>query len=272
MTLTHAEQLAGMTEEVNYFAELNKIDVSKYAEKKGKFTYLSWTFAIQTLKKHHPEATWEIERDEKGQPFFKTEFGVFVEVSVTVNGITHSQIHPVLDNSNRPIEKPNAFQINTSIQRCLVKAIALHGLGLYIYAGEDLPELDEGPATSSAPTSPPAPQPNAREAARAKAQAKTAAERAAATAAASAPNDDLPTGGSTAPTSTEQGAVVEPINDGQIKAIGNMLKMLSRKKPELNGDEFLSTILTKYGKANLEDLSFDEAKEVVTTINAEMRA
>ena len=62
-----------------------------------------------------------------------------MEVAVTVDGITLSQIHPVLDNNNKPIQKPNAFQINTSLQRCLVKAIALHGLGLYIYQGEDLP-------------------------------------------------------------------------------------------------------------------------------------
>lgn len=59
---------------------------------------------------------------------------------VTVEGVRLSQIHPVLDARNKPIEIPNAFNINTSIQRCLVKAIALHGLGLYIYAGEDLPE------------------------------------------------------------------------------------------------------------------------------------
>lgn len=286
MTTTHAERLAGITEEVNYFAELNKIDVSKYVEKKGKFSYLSWTYAIQTLKKHHPDATWDIERDEKGQPFFKTEFGVFVEVSVTVNGITHSQIHPVLDNNNRPIEKPNAFQINTSIQRCLVKAIALHGLGLYIYAGEDLPELDEGPATSdSAPATKAAATPavpNARDAARAKAAAKLAEKQAAEAAAAATRVDDLPTGNpaaSTPPhgqdsvikTPAETSEVVEPINAGQIKAIGNMLTLLKRKQPTLNEEEFLSTVFAQYGKTQVEELTFDEAREAVMTINAEMR-
>src|SRR5580765_2686966 len=73
-------------------------------------------------------------------PFLKTDCGYFVEVEVTVEGVRLSQIHPVLDARNKPIEMPSAFDINTSIQRCLVKAIALHGLGLYIYAGEDLPE------------------------------------------------------------------------------------------------------------------------------------
>ncbi len=72
-----------------------------------------------------------------------------VKVAVTVQGITLSQIHPVLDARNRPILAPNAFDINTSIQRCLVKAIALHGLGLYIYAGEDLPHASTEAANDS---------------------------------------------------------------------------------------------------------------------------
>jgi hypothetical protein len=125
----------------NYYTELSKIDVSEHTEKKGKFSYLSWAWAVDQLRKTHPEATWEVIRFN-GMPFMKTECGYFVEVAVTVNGITLSQIHPVLNNQNKPIAQPNAFEINTSIQRCLVKAIALHGLGLYIYAGEDLPIED----------------------------------------------------------------------------------------------------------------------------------
>lgn len=122
----------------NYFVELSKINVSEHMEKKGRFNYLSWVFAVSELRKKHPDATWKTIRFD-GMPFMKTELGYFVEVAVTVNGIELSQIHPVLDNRNKPIEKPSPFDINTSIQRCLVKAIALHGLGLYIYAGEDLP-------------------------------------------------------------------------------------------------------------------------------------
>jgi hypothetical protein len=122
----------------NYFTELSKIDVSEHIEKKGRFSYLSWAWAVDQLRKKHPDATWEVMRFN-GMPFMQTECGYFVEVAVTVNGITLSQIHPVLNNQNKPIQKPNSFEINTSIQRCLVKAIALHGLGLYIYAGEDLP-------------------------------------------------------------------------------------------------------------------------------------
>jgi len=127
----------------NYFVELSKIDVSEHVEKKNSFSYLSWSYAISQLRSFDPEATWEILRFE-GMPYLKTECGYFVEVAVTVKGLTLSQIHPVLDHRNKPIEQPNSFQINTSIQRCLVKAIALHGLGLYIYAGEDLP-MDNTP-------------------------------------------------------------------------------------------------------------------------------
>ena len=124
--------------ETNYYTELAKIDVGEHIEKKGKFSYLSWAYAVDVLRKHDSTATWETIRFN-GMPYMKTECGYFVEVAVTVQGITLSQIHPVLNHQNKPIEKPNAFDINTAIQRCLVKAIALHGLGLYIYAGEDLP-------------------------------------------------------------------------------------------------------------------------------------
>lgn len=123
----------------NYFEKLAEINVNEHVEKKGKFSYLSWAWAVDVLRKADPSATWEVVRFD-GMPFMETKFGIFVEVAVTVQGITLSQIHPVLDNNNKPIAQPSSFQINTSIQRCLVKAIALHGLGLYIYAGEDLPE------------------------------------------------------------------------------------------------------------------------------------
>lgn len=125
----------------NLFEKLNKINVSDHVEKKGRFSYLSWPYAIAELRKAAPDATWETIKFD-GKPYCETNAGCFVEVAVTVNGITLSQIHPVLDNSNKTVKTPDAFQINTSIQRCLVKAIALHGLGLYIYAGEDLPEAD----------------------------------------------------------------------------------------------------------------------------------
>ena len=126
----------------NYFIKLNSINVSEHVEKKGQFDYLSWPWAVQQLRQADPTATWSVVRFD-GLPYLKTEAGWFVEVAVSVQGITLSQIHPVLDARNNPIESPNSFDINTSIQRALVKAIALHGLGLSVYAGEDLPATDQ---------------------------------------------------------------------------------------------------------------------------------
>ena len=125
------------------FAVLNGINVNDHVEKKGPYSYLSWPYAVAQLRLTDPTASWEIKRFD-GLPYLATETGVYVEVAVTVPGITLSQLHPVLDAKNRPLLAPSAFDINTSIQRCLVKAIALHGLGLYIYAGEDLPTATQG--------------------------------------------------------------------------------------------------------------------------------
>jgi len=134
----------------NYFERLSKLNVSAHLEKKGAFAYLSWPYAVEQLRLADATATWEVKRFD-GAPFLKTECGFFVEVAVTVQGITLSQIHPVLDAKNRPIEMPSSFDINTSIQRALVKAIALHGLGLYVYAGEDLPATDTTDTSSREP-------------------------------------------------------------------------------------------------------------------------
>lgn len=135
--------------ENNYFTKLNQINVSEHIEKKGQFSYLSWPFAVAQLRQADPAATWQVIRFD-GLPYQKTDVGYFVEVAVTVQGITLSQVHPLLDSKNKPIEMPNSFDVNTSIQRCLVKAIALHGLGLYLYAGEDLP-LTDGAANDQQP-------------------------------------------------------------------------------------------------------------------------
>jgi hypothetical protein len=142
-----------METKTNYFNELFEIDISKYIKQKGKLDYLSWAWAVKKLREKQPTARWDIKRfGEEQLPYLKTELGYFVEVAVTVNEITLSQIHPVLDSYNHAVIKPNAFQINTSIQRCLAKAIALHGLGLSLYAGEDLPNGDSHPAESENPT------------------------------------------------------------------------------------------------------------------------
>ncbi len=123
----------------NTFKKLYETDVNAHIEKKGQFAYLSWPFAVAQLRLADPSASWEVKRFD-GLPYLQTPSGCFVEVAVTVQSVSLSQIHPVLDARNKPIPDPTAFDINTSIQRCLVKAIALHGLGLRVYAGEDLPQ------------------------------------------------------------------------------------------------------------------------------------
>ena len=141
-----------MSDSNHPFKQLAAIDVSPYVEQKGKFTYLSWPYAVAQLRLADPEARWEVRRFD-GLPYLVTEIGYFVEVAVIVQGLTLSQIHPVLDGRNKPITQPTVFDINTSIQRALVKAIALHGLGLNVYAGEDLPtHIEEGGEVLTKPT------------------------------------------------------------------------------------------------------------------------
>ena len=143
-----------MTNQTHPFKQLAAIDVSRYVEKKGQFDYLSWPYAVAQLRLADPEARWEVRRFD-GLPYLMTALGYFVEVAVTVQGLTLSQIHPVLDGRNQPIDEPTVFDINTSIQRALVKAIALHGLGLNVYAGEDLPtHVAEGAPVLTKPTQP----------------------------------------------------------------------------------------------------------------------
>lgn len=128
------------------FETLNKVNVEKFTKGKNGYKFLSWSDAVNQLLTYYPDATWK-HREWDGLPYLKTEAGCFVEVAVTVKGITRSQLHPVLDFRNRPIKTPNAFEINSSLQRSLAKAISLHGMGLYIYRGEDLPMSEQEAVT-----------------------------------------------------------------------------------------------------------------------------
>ena len=116
------------------FLELRKINVNEHTEKKGKFTYLSWSWAVDQLLQQDPQATWTY-----GDPVYFAET-LMVFCSVTAFGKTMTAQMPVINNQNKAIQNPDAMAVNTAMQRCLVKAIALHGLALYIYSGEDLPE------------------------------------------------------------------------------------------------------------------------------------
>ena len=131
---------------VTLFEELSKLNVSDKTEKKGKFTYLSWTYAWSELKKRSPNAKVKVYHDENtNMPYFSSDAGVIVKVGVTVDDLEHISYLPCMDFSNKAkkADKVDMMDVNKAIQRATVKAIALHGLGLYIYAGEDLPEGEE---------------------------------------------------------------------------------------------------------------------------------
>jgi hypothetical protein len=119
------------------YADLRKLDVSKYTEKKGKFTYLSWSWATDILLQHCESATWEYQH-----PLTLPDGSMMVFCTVKAFGKEMTAQLPVLDFKNQAIKNPNTMQLNTAMQRCLAKAISLHGIGLYIYHGEDLPEGD----------------------------------------------------------------------------------------------------------------------------------
>lgn len=132
----------------NHFIELNNINVNKHVEVKkvknkqtGQIThlsYLSWPFAIAEIKKRDVTANWEFL-----EPIVYPDKTMMVHCNFTCFGITHYMWLPVMDFKNQALPNPNAFEINKTMMRCLVKAIAVHGLGLYIYAGEDLPEEEK---------------------------------------------------------------------------------------------------------------------------------
>ena len=127
-------------------SELLKINVNEHTEKKGNLTYLSWAWAWAEILKHDPQATWEAHEFNGAPVCFLPDNSALVKVSVIINNHSKTCWLPVMDHRNRAITSPDSFAINTSIMRCLVKSIALHGLGLYIYAGEDLPEGEAAPA------------------------------------------------------------------------------------------------------------------------------
>lgn len=148
------------------FATLSGIDVNNHVEAKQNLKYLSWPWAWSEVKKRYPDATYEVMEDEQGRQWFEdTDLGIMCRTAVTIKGERLTMWLPVMDASNKAMKRctykytvynryknayeekivPAAtmFDINKTIMRCLVKNLAMFGLGLYIYAGEDLPEIDE---------------------------------------------------------------------------------------------------------------------------------
>lgn len=153
----------------NHFESLSSIDVNDKVEKKNNLTYLSWAWAWAEVKKVYPEATYSIQFFDNLPYVYDERTGYMVFTSVTIEGTTHTMWLPVMDGANKSmfanartykatawvggkkqdvektIEAATMFDINKTIMRCLTKNLAMFGLGLYIYAGEDLPEVKQTP-------------------------------------------------------------------------------------------------------------------------------
>ena len=155
------------------FETLNAINVNGKTEKKNGLTYLSWAYAWGEVKKAFPDAGYTIYKDENQRPYIEDEdLGIMCYTTITINGQTHEMWLPVMDGANKAMKrKPytykvwdykerqwrdksvaaaTMFDINKTIMRCLTKNLAMFGLGLYIYAGEDLPENEQGNADNVA--------------------------------------------------------------------------------------------------------------------------
>ena len=138
------------------FNELCGINVNEHTEKKNKLTYLSWAWAWRIFKQKCPDTTYQVMKTMEGLPYLESEAGVMVYTEVTANGITHEMWLPIMDGANKAMKRTaytyqtkfgektcdafDMFDVNKTIMRCLVKNLAMFGLAIYIYAGEDLPE------------------------------------------------------------------------------------------------------------------------------------
>jgi hypothetical protein len=135
------------------FKELNSINVNKMTEKKGNLTYLSWAYAWQETMKVCPDMTRTVYESATGNNYHTDGKTAWVKVGITIGGQEHIDYLPIMDarNAALPIEKVTSFDVNKAIQRSTTKAIGLHGLGLYIYAGEDMPDDEKAAKAPSEP-------------------------------------------------------------------------------------------------------------------------
>ena len=137
---------------MSVFETLNRINVNGHTEKKGDLTYLSWAWAWAELLKCYPDATYTVYENRDGWCYHTDGRTAWVKTGVTVEGKEYIELLPVMDFKNRsiPLEAITSMDVNKAIQRSLTKAVARHGLGLYIYAGEDLPEGETEKALDAA--------------------------------------------------------------------------------------------------------------------------
>ena len=156
------------------FNALSNLDLSDKCEKRESLTYVSWSNAWSEFKSAYPSATYQILKNENGLPYFSDpNLGIMVFTEVTVDDVTHQMWLPVMDSKNKAmklepytysvwnnfkkafeektVQGASMFDINKTLMRCLVKNLAMFGLGLYIFQGDDLPEKSADDTASSAP-------------------------------------------------------------------------------------------------------------------------
>ncbi len=133
------------TKTLSVFETLNKIDVNEHTEKKGQLTYLSWAWAYRVVKEIYPLMEYKTYENDIGFNYHTDGHTCWVKVSTTIEDLEHIEYLPVMDFRNKSIPKDvvTSMDVNNAIQRALTKSLARHGLGLYIYAGEDLPQEPE---------------------------------------------------------------------------------------------------------------------------------
>ena len=135
-----------MTKTTTTFKALASINVKDKIEKKGRFDYLSWAYAWAIIKDKYPDANRKVyESDHTGLNYFTDGNTAYVKVGVTIGGVEHIDYLPIMNHQNRSIKVENvtSFDVNKAIQRSMVKAIGMHGLGLSLWAGEDLVDVSE---------------------------------------------------------------------------------------------------------------------------------
>lgn len=144
-------------EKKSVFETLAAVSVAGHVEKIGKLSYLSWAWAWALVKSIYPEATYTIYENRDGLNYHTDGRTCWVKTGVTIEGMEHIEYLPVMDNTHKsiPLERVTSFSVNTAIQRSLTKAIARHGLGLNVYAGEDLLLYEEGSTPAPAPAEKP---------------------------------------------------------------------------------------------------------------------
>ena len=141
------------SEKKSVFETLNAVNCNEHTERKNGLTYLSWAWAWAEVKKRYPSAFYTIYETPEGRPYWTDGRTCWVKTGVTIEGLEHIEYLPVMDyrNVSIPLDKITSMDMNKAIQRSLTKAAARHGLGLYIYAGEDLPEGETEPKQTAAP-------------------------------------------------------------------------------------------------------------------------